>query len=471
MKRFLFCSLLFPLLLSSCSNTLQLKEWVQTTPENCWSIHSGYDKINVDSVDINIDVNSFKKEQTMEGFGACFNELGWTSLSLLSDKDRNDIFKELFEPNYGANFTVCRTPVGANDFARKWYSYNETPGDFEMSNFDISNDYETLIPFIKCALSYNNDIKLWASPWGPPSWMKMNNHYACRASKQWNDLKGNEEYCSEGTDLFKTDEKYFKAYAKYFYKYVEAYKNEGINIFAVAPQNEFNSCTIYPGCTWTSRNLNEFLKYLGKEMEKLDVDVILGTVERPNTLLVDTIMNDPETSKYIKYIGFQWAGRDAITGINNKYEGVKMMQTESECGDGKNDWKHSQHTWNLINHYISNGACIYEYWNISLLDNAVSTWGWTQNSLISVDPETKKYKYNYEYYVMKHLSHYVKPGAIKLGLNVSYKDILAFENPNGECVLILNNPYDVPKSIKISKDNKSIIVRVEKQSLNTIVII
>lgn len=75
----------------------------------------------------------------------------WTSLSSLPAKDRENIMKELFNPEGGANFTVCRMPIGANDFARKWYSYNETEGDFAMENFSIKNDFETLIPFIKTA--------------------------------------------------------------------------------------------------------------------------------------------------------------------------------------------------------------------------------------------------------------------------------------------------------------------------------
>ena len=97
---------------------------------------------------------------------------------LLPSADRESIMKELFLPNYGANFTICRMPIGANDFSRDWYSYNENDGDFKMKNFSIQNDTETLIPFIKSAQLQNADIKVWASPWCPPSWMKHNKHYA-----------------------------------------------------------------------------------------------------------------------------------------------------------------------------------------------------------------------------------------------------------------------------------------------------
>ena len=80
--------------------------------------------------------------------------------------------QELFEPGKGANFTICRMPVGANDFSREWYSYDETDGDFTMENFSIDNDRETLMPFIKDAKKYRPDLAIWASPWSPPSWMR-----------------------------------------------------------------------------------------------------------------------------------------------------------------------------------------------------------------------------------------------------------------------------------------------------------
>ena len=68
--------------------------------------------------------------------------------------------EELFFPEIGANFTICRMPVGANDFSRDWYSYNETEGDFEMEYFTIANDQQTLIPFIKGAQKYNSDLRI-----------------------------------------------------------------------------------------------------------------------------------------------------------------------------------------------------------------------------------------------------------------------------------------------------------------------
>ena len=154
-----------------------------------------------------ISIDRARTAQTIEGFGACFNELGWDALQVLPSDDQESIMKELFLKGMGAGFTVCRMPIGANDFSLDWYSYNEVEGDFEMDNFSIENDSKTLIPYIHQALKYNPGLKIWASPWSPPAWMKWNKHYACNPTGDWV-AKKHQNYLPEsrrgreGTNMF-----------------------------------------------------------------------------------------------------------------------------------------------------------------------------------------------------------------------------------------------------------------------------
>ena len=112
-----------------------------------------------------------REYQRMEGFGGCFNELGYRALSHLSPSDRAQLLTELYAPNH-ANFNLCRLPIGANDYAEDWYSLDETPGDFSLEHFSIERDKHCLIPYIKEAQRYQPEMKLFASPWSPPTWMK-----------------------------------------------------------------------------------------------------------------------------------------------------------------------------------------------------------------------------------------------------------------------------------------------------------
>ena len=102
--------------------------------------------------------------QEVEGFGACFNELGWVALSRLSQEERSEVFRQIFASGVGANLSVCRMPVGANDFAVDWYSYDEIDGDYVLEHFSIEHDETTLVPYIRAALAHRPDLRLWASP-------------------------------------------------------------------------------------------------------------------------------------------------------------------------------------------------------------------------------------------------------------------------------------------------------------------
>jgi glucosylceramidase len=193
-------------------------------------------------------------------------------------------------------------------------------------------------------------------------------------------------------------------------------------------------------------------------------------MERPKEALVDTILTDPKSSKYVKGVGFQWAGRDALPGINKRYPNLKFYQSEQECGDGKNDWKGVLHSWDLMKHYLNNGVSVYEYWNTSLLKGGISCWGWAQNSLLVVDPDAKTYNYSNEYYLLKHVSHFVQPGAKKLDTTGEYKDLLAFLNPDKSIVVVLANQEQTEKSVNIKINDKVYSPKLSPNSFSTLVI-
>jgi glucosylceramidase len=441
----------------SCSNVRETAEFVSTAEGGFWEVQPPLRSDRTVITEADVLINTSNTRQTIEGFGACFNELGWTSLNVLDPAIREDIMKELFNPGAGANFTLCRMPVAANDFALDWYSYNETDGDFEMKDFSIDNDRETLIPFIKNALKYNPGIRIWASPWSPPSWMKHNKRY-------------DSPRFAEGTDMFIREDKYLKAYALYFSKFIEAYRTEGINPFAVMPQNEFNSAQIFPSCCWTAAGLADFVgNYLGPAMQEAGVEIMFGTMERPNELLVDTILAHPLAGPYISGIGFQWAGKYALAGISSRYPGMRLYQTEQECGNGKNDLEGAVYSWNLMKHYFNNGVSGYLYWNISLMQGGISRWGWAQNSLVVVN-EDKTFYYTPEYYVMKHVSHYVKPGARRLQPEGRFNDLLAFVNSDNSIVVIAGNEEATERTVSIKINETVYTPTLKPKSLNTLVV-
>jgi glucosylceramidase len=449
-------------------------EWVVTTQASQWQMKDQLSTSPALGSKWDVEARLDKPLQTIDGFGACFNELGWTSLSLLDIADKEAILRELFASGVGANFNTCRMPVGANDFSLDWYSYDEVPGDFELEHFSIAKDLETLVPFIKNALKYQPGLRLWASPWSPPTWMKYNKHYAGEMSEPNMPENGLTpgQAAKEGIDQFIQEDRYFSAYASYIGRFIQDYRRQGIHIGMVMPQNEFNSPQPFPSCSWTSEGLARFISFLGPEMQKLNVDVFFGTMERPNEKLVDVALLDPKAGKFIKGAGFQWAGKRAIPGIHRRYPDLKIYQTEQECGEGKNDWRYCRYAWTLMKHYLENGASAYYYWNICLAEGGISRWGWAQNSLVTVDSSAKTFKYNYEYYLLKHLSHFVKPGAKRLDLYglTGYENLLAFANPDDSVVIMMQNDLGQELPVRIKVGGNVLAATLEADSFNTFVV-
>ncbi|MFW5877580.1 MAG: glycoside hydrolase family 30 protein, partial [bacterium] len=325
---------------------------------------------------------------------------------------------------------------------------------------------------------YNPELKVWGSPWSPPVWMKTNNHYACRSAPV-NDLPENRQG-EENVTQFIMEPEYLEAYALYFSKYVEAYHKEGIPIYAVHVQNEPNSCQNFPSCIWSGQDLGRFIGgYLGPKFKDVhpDVEIWLGTIERPDIERVAAVLENTTARQYIEGVGFQWAGRGAIPFVNLAYPHLKLMQTETECGNGwlpwsenaQNDWEALEYTFHLMEHYFSHGANSYLYWNMVLDETGKSTWSWKQNSMITINSQNSEITYNPEFYLMKHFSHYIKPGAVKLDVK-NEGQFLVFKNPDSSIVIQYYNSLNKEKIVEFRINKKNIRFELKPKSLNTIVL-
>jgi glucosylceramidase len=449
--------------------------WIVTTQDAAWQDMPAPEFGPItDMPNVILVVDSPK--QLIEGFGASFNELGWTSLAVLEQAQRDEIFHELFAPGEGAGFSICRMPIGANDFSRDWYSYDEVEGDFALEHFSIENDLGTLVPFIRAAQDHQPDLKIWASPWSPPSWMKTNGHYAGALPNPFmNNVENGlrpDQVGHEGTDMFILDEPHLAAYARYFGRFIDEYRALGIPIDMVMPQNEFNSPQVFPSCTWTPTGFARFLRHLGPEMGSRGVDVFLGTLERADDRLLGDVLEDADVADYVSGLGVQWEGKRAVAALHRLHPELRIYQTEQECGDGRNDWRHARHAWSLMKQFLTNGANAYMYWNISLLEGGRSRWGWTQNSLVVVDPGAATYRWSYEYQVLKHVSAFVKPGARALECltYAGYANQLAFLNEDGSIVIVMQNDMSEAMPVRILLGDRVLTPTLPADSFSTFVI-
>ena len=404
-----------------------------------------------------------EQHQCIKGFGGCFNEQGWTALQALDDDTRAEVLQQLFDTENGCAFSLCRVPIGANDYAHEWYSLSEVEDDYGMEHFSIDRDRQCLIPYIKEAQKINSAITLFASPWSPPVWMKSPKAY--------------------NYGRLKNDAAVLEAYALYFQKFVEAYAAEGITVEQVHVQNEPGSNQKFPSCVMPAEQMRDFIRdHLGPrfERENVNCEIWAGTLEKgmlhgwdmdeANSYprQVHTILKDAEARRYIAGIGFQWDGKGLVQRTRAAWPDVPLMQTENECGDGQNTWAYALYVFDLMWHYFSNGVCAYTYWNMVLPEEGESTWGWKQNSMINVSRQNQPV-YNPEFYVMKHFAHYVRPGARRLGIEGMWAALaLAFRNKDGSTVVTVSNPYCQTEPMTLTVDAQPHRFDLPPRSINTI---
>ena len=442
-------------------------EWICSTDGNPW-IRKSITVLQGQHPSGSILIDPENTIQTIDGFGGCFNELGWEALNAVSYAEKQDILQNLFSPVSGCKFNICRMPLGANDYAVDWYSFNETAGDYAMEHFSIARDRLRLITYIKEAKKIRPDLQVWASPWCPPSWMKTNNHYACRSGRRGENDLPQDKQGQEMQDMLIMDDQTLSAYALYFSKFVREYKKEGIDIYAVHVQNEPNSCQNFPSCIWTPEAMSTFIgQYLGPRFENdgLDTEIWLGTIERPQPERVNPILQDPDVIKYLTGVGFQWAGKGVISHVNETYPEMKLMQTETECGRGTNDWAAMEYTFSLMKHYFNNGANSYMYWNMVLDHTGRSQWGWQQNAMITIT-EDFRVRYNPEFYLMKHFGYFIRPSAKFIDI-ASDENCLAFLNPGDEVIIIYYNEKEEPVIKVFEIGSLKINVELQEKSLHT----
>jgi glucosylceramidase len=377
--------------------------------------------------------------QTWDGFGGAFNERGW---SYLTTQEMKDQAIQLLFGTDGANFAWGRIPMGASDYAINRYTDDETANDTSMAGFNIDQDKKYLIPYIQAALKVKPDIRFWASPWTPPTWMK---------TTPCNPNSGKSNSMFDGC-VMKSDDAVLKAHAQYFVKWVAAFKDQGIKVEYVAPQNEPNYEQNYPSCHWASDVFTKFVgQYLGPALTSANspAQIMLGTLSNngssADVSVANAVLADATAKGYCKVVGVQWGMSDAnqVSNIKGKTS-APIWLSETKCGGttgstapAPNDFSYAKDTWGYIRDAIKNGLTAYNAWNMVLDKGGLGnddTRKWPQNALLVADGTTVTA--TPAYYVYRHFSQFVVPGAKVLGTSGS-TDAAAFKNPDGSTVAVV----------------------------------
>ncbi len=443
------------------------------------------------AVEIAIEPN--QEFQTITGFGGSFTESSAYLLNKISAVTRDKILEAYFGET-GARYSLTRTHMNSCDFSLSQYSYAPVAGDLELSNFSIEEDIEDIVPMIRDAMAKSKDgFRIISSPWTAPPWMKDN--------KEW-----------VGGKLLP---EYYDTWALFFSKYVEAYRKEGIDIWGFTVENEpLGNGNNWESMHYTPEEMSVFVKdHLGPRLQSAGMEdiKILGYDQNREHLRewVDEMYKDEASSKYFAGTAIHWYAStfevfaDELQYAHQKAPEKHLIQSEA-CVDAEvpkwqdDDWYWSKEAtdwgWDWApeedKHLHPKYVPVYRYAIdiIGSLNNWVDGWvdwnmvldrqggpNWFKNWCVApviVDPEQDEVYFTPLYYTLSHFSRYIRPGAIRIGIEISDESVqaTAARNPDGTVVVVLLNESESAKEINLNLHEGMSSTVLAAQAIQTIVI-
>ena len=462
---------------------------------------------------IHIVIDPTKEHQKYYGFGASFTESSAWNLAAIPKAKRTAVLTKLFDPIQGAGFSLTRTHINSSDYSNNHYTYVED-GDMSLSSFSVYEDKKgfsgdeneqvqgvtledpsyDLIPMIKEAQSISGaNFKIIASPWSPPSWMKS----------------GETSTMTNGSIL----PEYYGVWAKYLSKYVSAYKNEGINLWGLTPQNEplhFHDAR-WDSNGFTPEQGRDFLRdHLGPQLvedghlDTKDLEAGLKVLiydHNKSTMLnyVRPTFEDPEASKYAWGTAFHWYANSELDENNwfdktldtlrTTWPSKGMIHSESSIDIDSEDpigqyWRLSTdyagtfipfdtYAFDIITD-LNHGVQGYVEWCVILSHlGQPNPYDNFNSAPVLINPNTDEVIYTPLYYLLSHFSKYIRPDAKRIAsTGDQFKDFAytAAKNVDGSIALVVFNQKKEARNINIEIENQSYEISIAPYAMQTVVL-
>jgi len=420
---------------------------------------------DIKATTVQIAVQPAQTHQAIVGFGASITDASaWLIQHKLAPPARAALLQELFgrqDGGLGLDFT--RLTIGASDFSRHHYSLDDSPDgqpDPQLEHFSIAPNREDVIPVTRAALKVNPELKIMASPWSAPAWMKTSDHLVTGRLRP----------------------QYYDAFARYLLRYVDAYRAEGIPIWALTVQNEPDfEPKDYPGMRLNAPERARLIgDHLGPMLAKRGGQPLLfdwdHNWDKPQEPL--GVLRDPAAGRYVDAVAWHcYEGEpSAQTPVHDAFPAKDAYMTE--CSGG---------TWEplrsggmplvakrMLVQPLRHSARGILLWNLALDENRGPHAGGcaTCSGVVMIDSRDGAVSRNDEYYVLGHASRFVRRDAVRIASTDTTSDgvdNVAFRNVDGSQVLIAVNSNAQPRRIAVTGFGDPVVHLLPARSLTTIV--
>ncbi|TWT19212.1 glycosyl hydrolase [Luteimonas marina] len=416
-----------------------------------------------DSAGADIEVDARTRHQRMLGFGASITDASaWLIRHRMDEAQREALLRELFgRDGDGVGFDFARLTIGASDFSRTHYSLDDPPGgapDPALRHFSIAPNLDDVVPVARQALAINPRLRIMASPWSAPAWMKDSGSL----------VKG------------RLLPRYYDAFARYLLRYVDAYAEEGIPIFALTVQNEPDyEPDDYPGMRFNAPGRARFIgDHLGPLRDRRHPDLQIfdwdHNWDKPEEPLA--VLADAAASKHVSAVAWHCYGGDvsAQAPVRDAHPDKDVYMTE--CSGG--DWEPVRsgglvlQARTLIIGTTRHWARGVLFWNLALDENGGPHAGGcdTCRGVVTIDSKTGEVSRTDDYYALAHASRFVRRDAWRIASTDSGDGIdnVAFENADdGSRVLVASNSNEAPRTITVGDGGRTFVYTMPAKSVAT----
>ncbi len=382
--------------------------------------------MSIDTVYINEDIQF----QKIQGFGYTLTGGSAMLLHQITSEKRKVVLNELFGqgPN-SIHINYLRISIGASDLDAQVFSYDdlaEGEVDPDLHKMSLAPDQVHLIPILKEIQAIQPNLKLIASPWSPPVWMKDNGQ-------------------SKGGNLLS---KYYESYAQYFVKYIQLMQAEGLKINAITIQNEPEHGGNNPSMLMTAGEQALFVKnHLGPAFKKkgIDTEIVIWDHNADNPNYPIQILNDEEAKSFVSASAFHlYLGHEsALSKVHQVHPDKKIYFTEQWTGSKGNFagdfmW-HMEH---VVVGTMSNWSSLVLEWNLANDPNyGPHTPGGCTECLGALTITGSDIKRNVSFYIIGQVAPFILPGSYRIQTKSSNTQIksIGFKRPDGKKVLLALN--------------------------------
>jgi glucosylceramidase len=397
-----------------------------------------------------IQIDDKTTYQTIIGLGSSLEHSTCYNISKLPPEKQEDVIEKIVSPDKGIGMNLMRVCIGTPDFtASPWYSYDDMPPgktDPQMKHFSIDKDKQYVLPILKLAQKINPDLKFFASPWSPPAWMKTNDNI-----------------CGG-----RINPKYYRSFAEYLARSVEAYRAEGIDFIAITPQNEPEFFpNSYPTCGWAAIQQRDFIRdHLGPVFKERNLSTKIWCYDHNFNHLnfPATILKDPQAAQYIDGTAFHhYEGRPStMSALHRQFPDKHIYFTEGSTFDIPGAVE--------IISFLRNWARCYNAW-VTIIDHKAQPNPGPHDcspTCIVLYSESLELEYRFDYYMYGQLMKFIRSGAIRIDSTyVKTLPNVAFQNPDLSIVLVVVNRKKNVQKANIQWNKKYLQVDLGPESIAT----